>query len=185
MESYSKGWGERLKARRTELGLSLRDLAAQTGLSATFLSTLERGVANPTLNSLRKVSNALGLPLLRLTGENSRSNPVVHHDQRRRLVLRPGQVEYEILTPSLTRKMVLIQVQATADQGNLVAQPLAEPTEECLVLLSGRVAICLAGHVYELAAGDSIYFEGHELESIHVLGDQEAVYISAITPPVF
>ena len=56
--------GVHIKSKRTELGLSLRDLAATTGLSATFLSNLERGIANPTLDSLRKVSNALNTPIL-------------------------------------------------------------------------------------------------------------------------
>ena len=56
--------GSHIKARRTELNLSLRDLSASTGLSATFLSNLERGIANPTLDSLRKVSTALGTSLL-------------------------------------------------------------------------------------------------------------------------
>jgi len=63
--------------------------------------------------------------------------------------------------------------------------PLAEPTEECLVVLSGRINIVLSGVLYELECGDSVYFEGRNLESITVPGEGEATYISAITPPVF
>ena len=185
MGDIAENWGPRLKARRKELKMSLRDLAAKTGLSATFLSTLERGIGNPTLESLRKVSNALGIPLLYLSGNSTEKNLIVRHDQRRRLVFPPRRLEYEILTPSLTRKMVVIQIRATAEDGNLVSGPLSHPTEECIVVLSGRIGLWIAGGAYELEAGDSIYFEGQELESIQVLGDQEAVYISIITPPVF
>ncbi len=177
--------GEYIKAKRIELGLSLRDLAAATGLSATFLSNFERGVANPTLESLRKVSNALKTPILYMTNAPQETSPVVRHDQRRHLNLSNGQIRYEILTPTLTKKMVLFEGCITAEDGNIVVGPLAEPTEECLVMLSGRISICITDQNYELEAGDSIYFEGRNVESIIAVGDGEARFISVITPPVF
>lgn len=177
--------GGYIKAKRIELGLSLRDLAATTGLSATFLSNFERGVANPTLESLRKVSNALNTPILYMTNAPQEASPVVRHNQRRYLSLANGQIHYEILTPTLTKKMVLFEGCITAEDGNIVVGPLAEPTEECLVMLSGRINVCIAEQNYELEAGDSIYFEGRNLESIVALGEGEARFISAITPPVF
>ena len=177
--------GAHIKAKRIELGLSLRDLAVTTELSATFLSNFERGVANPTLQSLRKVANALNTPILYMTNESQGANPVVRHDHRRHLNLLNGQIRYEILTPTLTKKMVLFEARIVPEQGNIVAGPLPQPTEECLVMLSGKVSICISGQNYELEAGDSIYFEGGNLESIVAIGDREARYISAITPPVF
>jgi len=94
-----------------------------------------------------------------------------------------SQVRYEILTPQLTRKMVLFQVSLPPEAGNIMQQPLAEPTEECIVVLAGRVQIQLAGQIYELAAGDSIYFENLYLESICAVGDGLAEYISAVARP--
>lgn len=177
--------GTHIKARRTELNLSLRDLSASTGLSATFLSSLERGIANPTLDSLRKVSTALGTSLLFMATATSESSPVVRRHERRRLNLSNGHIQYEILTPTLNRKMVLFQGRVTAEDGNIVVAPLAEPTEECLVLLTGKINIVISGQMYQLEAGDSIYFEGRTLSSLTVAGEGEATYISAITPPVF
>jgi len=177
--------GAHIKARRIELNLSLRDLAAATGLSATFLSNLERGQANPTLDTLRKVSTALKTSILYMADNAREARPVVRHHQRRRLNLSEGHIRYEILTPTLNKKMVLFQAHVTAEDGNVVVGPLAEPTEECLVVLSGRINIVLSGVLYELECGDSVYFEGRNLESITVPGEGEATYISAITPPVF
>jgi transcriptional regulator with XRE-family HTH domain len=178
--------GAYIKAKRKELGLSLRDLAATTGLSATFLSNFERGVANPTLESLRKVANALNTPILYMTNNGPQgANPVIRHEHRRHLNLLNGQIRYEILTPTLNKKMVLFEARVLPEQGNIVAGPLPEPTEECLVMLSGQISISISGQNYELEAGDSIYFEGRNLESIIAIGGREARYISAITPPVF
>ncbi|MDX9851086.1 MAG: helix-turn-helix transcriptional regulator [Anaerolineaceae bacterium] len=55
--------GQKLKLRRGELNLSLRAVSAQTGLSAAFLSQIERGESNPSLKSLQNIANALGVNL--------------------------------------------------------------------------------------------------------------------------
>lgn len=55
--------GQKLKQRRDELNLSLRALAAQTDLSAAFLSQIECGKSNPSLQSLQRIAKTLGVPL--------------------------------------------------------------------------------------------------------------------------
>lgn len=55
--------GQKLKQRRGELNLSLRALGAKSGLSAMFLSQIERGKSNPSLKSLQRIANALGVTL--------------------------------------------------------------------------------------------------------------------------
>lgn len=176
-------FGERIRNRRTELSLSLRDLAELTDLSATFLSALERGQANPTLASARRIASALGVPLYRLLSDSSEESPVVTRDKRRQMTFPDSHVKYEILTPQITRKMVLFQVYVPPEAGNIMQQPLAEPAEECIVVLSGRIEIQLSGQVYELSAGDAIYFENRYMESLRALGSECATYISAVARP--
>ena len=139
--SENEALGEQIRARRTELGLGLRELARATGLSATFIGNLERGRANPTLETLRKVADALGTPLFRLLVGTAERNPVVRHDQRKRMVVPPGHVSVEIMVPDLMHKMVLFQVHATAADGNLVGPPLMAPTEECILVVQGNFDI--------------------------------------------
>ncbi len=55
--------GQKLKQRRDELNLSLRELGAQTGLSAAFLSQIECGKSNPSLHSLQNIAKILDVPL--------------------------------------------------------------------------------------------------------------------------
>lgn len=172
--------GKRIRKRRRELGLSLRDLGAITELSPAFLSTLERGLGNPSLACVRRVVNALELPMYRLVDEAHASSPLVRRGKRVRLRLPTQHFQVEILTPHLNRKMILFEQIAGPEAGNLVAQPLAEPSEECIVLLSGKLEVRLAGQVYELEPGDSIYFEHRVLESIRALGEDEVHYIAAV-----
>ena len=53
------GLGARLRARRTAMGLTLAQVAEQSGLSLPYVSNLERGRGNPTLDALRSLADAL------------------------------------------------------------------------------------------------------------------------------
>lgn len=55
--------GQRLKERRGELGLTLRELGASVRLAPSFLSDIERGAGRPSLESLSSIAAALRLPL--------------------------------------------------------------------------------------------------------------------------
>jgi transcriptional regulator with XRE-family HTH domain len=183
--SENEALGEQIRARRLELGLGLRELARATGLSATFIGNLERGQANPTLETLRKVADALSTPLFRLLAGAPETSPVVRRDRRKHMRIPKTHLDIEVLTPDLLHKMVVFRVRAAREDGNLVAGPLPAPTEECFVLLQGRLEMTVAGQRYELGEGDSIYVEGRNLQSIRVISEEEAVYHVSMTPPAF
>lgn len=185
LQDENESLGAHIRLRRRELDMGVRDLARATGLSATFVSRLEHGKANPTLDTLRAVANALNTPLFRLLAGADERNPVVRRRQRRRTVIAPGHVSIELMVPDLYHKMVLFQVHATAADGNLVGPPLMVPTEECVIVVKGSIAVTAGGQIYRLQAGDSIYVEGRSLESIRVTSEGEASFISAMTPPAF
>jgi transcriptional regulator with XRE-family HTH domain len=69
--------GQKLKHRRNELNLSLRALAAKTELSAAFLSQIECGKSNPSLNSLQRIAEALQVSLTYFLSNqtNTKMNP--------------------------------------------------------------------------------------------------------------
>lgn len=65
----STALGQRLRARRIELGLTLAQVAEKAGLSLPYVSNLERGRGNPTTKALTAVARALDLELGTLLGD--------------------------------------------------------------------------------------------------------------------
>ncbi len=59
MEFYSI-----IKERRTLLGLTQQDLADYTGLSVRIIKSIETGKGNPSVGTLNKIADILGLELL-------------------------------------------------------------------------------------------------------------------------
>ena len=53
-----------LKAARETRGLSLQDLCGRTGITRASLSLLENGHGNPTITTLRRVADAIGVEIL-------------------------------------------------------------------------------------------------------------------------
>ena len=67
-------FGERLKQRRQALGLTQAQLFEQTGITAAYVSFIERGRANPTLDMMVKLADAVGAEaweMIRPTDEES------------------------------------------------------------------------------------------------------------------
>lgn len=55
----SEHLGATLRQLRLQHGLTLQEMAEKTGLSAGFLSKVERGASQPTINNLQKICYAL------------------------------------------------------------------------------------------------------------------------------
>lgn len=177
--------GKRVRARRLQLGSSLRELARKTDLTASFLSQVETGQANTSINSLRRIAEALNVSILYFLQEGPRHDPVVRADRRPKITLSGSKVTYELLTSDLARKLEVLQGTLSPQMGN-VARPLREPTEECIIVLSGSLDVGLETEEYALGPGDSIYFEGHQLRKLANHSEvDEVTWISIITPPAF
>src|SRR5262245_46627956 len=52
--------GARIRALRLARGATLRELSAQAGVTESFLSQVERGVASPSIATVQRIARALG-----------------------------------------------------------------------------------------------------------------------------
>ena len=62
LETTQKILARRLRARRKALGLSQEQLALDASVNRTFVSQIERGIGNPSLHTLCRLADRLGLP---------------------------------------------------------------------------------------------------------------------------
>jgi len=176
--------GKRLHKRRNELQLTLRDLAEKTDLTPSFLSQLERGLANPSLSSLQRLSDALSVPLLYFIEGKTNHSPVVRAGARSKLDLDDDRVSYELLTADLTGSVEVLLGVIQSDCQNVVRK-LSVETEEVIFVLEGALRVGLKDNEYVLNVGDSIRFEGSNLVRLCCADGKLTRWISIITPPVF
>lgn len=75
--------GQAIKRRREELGLSLRDVADVTGVSASTLSRIENGTGKPDADNIARLTGWLDMPMDRIMNKQSSAandvEPVIYY----------------------------------------------------------------------------------------------------------
>jgi transcriptional regulator with XRE-family HTH domain len=184
--------GAIIRERRHAQGMSLSQLAEQAGVSTSFVSQVERGVANPTLSSLKSLVGALSFSVGALLENRPSSDPDVKPDEiavlrageRRRIVYPGTQIANELLSPNLQMRMEIIWVEAAPGQGS-GGHPHVHEGEEAGVVISGSMKFDFSGQEYVLNARDAIYFPSTRPHAWESVGDEDLVAIWVITPPTF
>lgn len=186
--------GRKIRVRRLQAGLTLQSLARAVGVSQSLISQVERGLASPSITTLRRIAAALDVPIAALFlgddvashGETDRLGRrlVVRRAERKRLHVPRSKIGYELLTPDLNRKVEFLRIQY--EPGSVThPAPMSHPGEENAVCLEGSVVVTIDGHDFVLNEGDSISFDSGRPHQVENRTDRRAVLISAITPPSF
>lgn len=75
--------GNAIRRRREQHGMSLRDLADETGVSASTLSRIENGTGKPDADNIARLAAWLDMPIERVMHHGNRAvndpNPVVYY----------------------------------------------------------------------------------------------------------
>lgn len=147
-----------------------------------MLSQVERGQSDPSLESLRRLAEALKVPMFDLFRSESHEQVVLIHHDERRLVSSPKQhVTYSRASRSGGKVEVL---EATLEPGAASSEtPRSHISEECVLVLEGSLIAEIDGTRHALGAGDSCHFDSalpHRFLNPHA---DKARFIVAVTPP--
>ena len=175
--------GARIRALREAEGLSLRDLAARSGVSAPMLSQVERGETSPTLAVAERIAGGLELSLSQLLRLDERSHVVVTRAGDRRVRRRRGH-RTEELTPPLPGQRADVSVHAL-DPGAATARPgdppLHEPgSRETAFVLTGTVELLIDDESHLLSAGDSVTFDADLPHHFENPGEETAEFLAVV-----
>lgn len=141
----------RLKAVRTRRGMTLMEVAEQTGISKSTLSRLETGQRRPTLELLLALALTYRVPLDDLVGAPEVGDP--------RIRLRPGQVKGRTVIP-LSREPGSVQAwKIVVPTSKVDPEPRAHDGHEWIYVLSGRVRLVLGEHDWVLEPGEVVEFD--------------------------
>lgn len=154
--------GRTVRRSRKRLGMSVQSLAEAAGVSFGLVSQLERGLGNPSLNSLQRISRALGLGLGQLFVEPGAELVVVPASERELMpedsdVPFDRQVRRELLTPRTAWVQV---IRSTLPVGfSNEARPYRHLGTETTLVEQGTLILGRAGRRVELSAGDTATYD--------------------------
>lgn len=155
--------GYRLRQRRADLGLTLKQVADDAGLSVGFISQVERGIAMPSLSSLVSICKVLRTDVGTYLQQPRSVGRLSRQGQREvySLLGTPSQsnsdpITYERVSSSFPGRRVhsvLMNIPV-----GYRSETIAHDGEEMLFLLSGEVTSIVDGDHVILQAGDAEHF---------------------------
>jgi XRE family transcriptional regulator, regulator of sulfur utilization len=156
--------GARVKALRESAGLSLRELAARSGVSAPMLSQVERGETSPTLTVAARIAAGLELRLSQLLRlDEGGSVTIVRASQRRRGGSARRGHRFEVITAAQPGQRAELSRHTLAAGGSTGAPddpPMHEPgSRETALVERGAVVLVCDGQRHELREGDCVTFD--------------------------
>ncbi len=154
--SVDRRLGAAIRVRRRDAGLTLVQLAERSSLSQPFLSQVENGRAQPSLESLTRIARALGTTPQSLFAGPAASVPMA--DATLAVVRAGDPAGVPAYRPLVTGEAPFHVVEFTDLPGEFVDAWQHEGFEAAYVI-SGEVEIDVAGTVTRLSAGDSVSYD--------------------------
>jgi len=178
--------GARVKALREATGLSLRDLAARSGVSAPMLSQVERGETSPTLTVATRIAAGLDLRLSQLLRLDEGGAVTISRAAQHR---RGGNVRrghrFEVLTAAQPGQRAELSRHTLAPRSATGADddpPMHEPgSRETALIECGSVELYCDGQRYELDEGDCVTFDADLPHHFENPGEQEAAFLAVVS----
>ncbi|WP_282605852.1 helix-turn-helix domain-containing protein [Pelagibius sp. Alg239-R121] len=158
--------GDRVRNLRLKRGFSLQDLSERATVSVSMLSAVERGEKVASIQVLHQIATALNSSIARLVEDESlprvevlrRDEQIVMDDRSgwQRRILSP-------VLPGIEFELMRTTIEPGVDAGEF--GPHRPGSREYLAVEQGVLTLILDGIIFQLEAGDSIYYAG---DSRHV-----------------
>jgi transcriptional regulator with XRE-family HTH domain len=177
--------GARIRALRIARGATLRQLAAQAGVTESFLSQVERGVAAPSIASVQRIARALGQSIAELFATDDRAGIVVRAADRRRVVYQGLGAVDEFLTRRTDGRLQVILSTIEPGGGTGEEAYSHDSDEEVVVVLEGSLDLWVGPEHYRLETGDAVTHSSRLPHRNTNPGPGVARVLFCITPPSF
>jgi transcriptional regulator with XRE-family HTH domain len=177
--------GARIRALRLARGDTLRKLAAEAGVTESFLSQVERGVASPSIASVQRIARALGQSIAELFAADERAGSVVRVHDRRRVVYQGLGAVDEFLTRSTDGRLQVIMSTIEPGGGTGDEAYTHDSDEEVVVVLEGSLDLWVGPEHYRLDAGDAVTHSSRVPHRNTNPGPGVARVLFCITPPSY
>jgi len=177
--------GARLRTLRRARRLTLREIADRASLSESFVSQLERGQSGATIQSLQRISAALGVDVSDLFADDVPTGPRIVRRDGRHPVAWGTLGRKSLLTP---KSFELLEVVAAEFEpgGSTGDVPYTHgDSEELFLVIEGSIDLELDGETFVLGAGDSAHYRSSTPHRAHNPGPTRAEVLYVISPPSY
>lgn len=158
----SKRIGGQLKKKRLEAGLTLKNLASETGLSSALISRIEHGKIMPSIPTLQLIAINLKVEIEEFFRDTDQSLYVVSYKEDHRLVHSGDRYEnIEMLSGGLENAFMepaIVTLKRKSKENDMAL--VTHEGQEFMYVLEGKIEITLGMKKFIMKKGDTAYWYG-------------------------
>jgi transcriptional regulator with XRE-family HTH domain len=175
--------GKKVETYRKSQRLSIRELASRADITPSMLSQIERGLANPSIQTLKILAKVLEVPTFSfLLEEVNTGDLVVKADNRKEMMI--DNVSYELVSPDISGNLASA-IMNFPPHSSSSEKLLEHKGEEVAFVLEGKLRIYLEGEEYLLQTGDSVKIPSYMKHRWVNDFDEKSAILFSVTPPSF
>ena len=185
MIKKSAEFGNKLRIVRERKNMTLKDVAAQAGVSESLISQIERNRVSPSIDTLIAIANTLNIDLEYLFKDlkHDKKVSIVKPEDRNRLLM--DGVDYQELSfipetevnPSV--EAFYINIPPGKEKGDL---DFGHPGRELGTIINGEGELLYGTSSYKLEAGDTVSFPSDIPHNIRNTGSTVLKAMWIVTP---
>lgn len=164
--------GAEIRARRTARDQTLKALAFEAGISYSFLSQIERGLAAPSMISLHKIATALGTTAPEIMMAKAPSQALRVEASSGPRVANSHDATDSGVSRVLASAREPMRVTEVTGAPRMFLDFWEHPTDEFVYVISGSVGLQVGDDYVVLGPGDSISFDGEVPHRYRRVGDE-------------
>lgn len=148
---------EKIGSLRRLRGLTLKELGDKCGLSISFLSQIENGSSSLAITSLKKIADALEVPVTFFFASQENRNYHVELAQQKPFRIEGSNGVYTRLSGCFSDRLLeamLVVIKPGMDTG----QRFSHPGEELIYVLEGVIVVEIENKRHLVKAGESIHY---------------------------
>ena len=172
----------RIRMLRQKRGLSIATLARQAGVTSAMVSQVERGVTNPSLATVTRISTALGVTVSELFEVETPGGLVVRFQDRRVINYPDKDTVDAFISSDPTRQLQVLESRIGPHQGSEGQLGPHGANVEFVLVLGGEIEFLIGDATHLLAEGDAITFDGR-LAHGFINHTNESVRLIWVTTP--
>lgn len=175
---------DKIRSLRKNNNLTLKELSEKTGLSISFLSQVENGTSSLAITSLKKIADALNVPINIFFGDCQNHNFLMKSEEQSKFKIEGSNTEYILLSGEFAERFLealIVYIQPEEIHGH----QFNHPGEEFVYVLEGAIIVNIDNKDYLAKAGDSIHYPSKLPHYwVNPLKEQSKI-LTVLTPVIF
>lgn len=175
---------QKIKTLRKQQNLTLKDLSLKCGFSVSFLSQVENGTSSLAIVSLKKIADALSVPIIYFFQNTDNNTYRVKNSEHVEFNMNGTKSRFIKISgnfPNRNMDSLIIKIEPYSEHCKM----MSHSGEEFVYVLKGSIKVKIDNIDYILHKGDSIHYPSNISHSWINILDEEAHILSTISNKIF